>query len=204
MQRMESCANGAKALSMMYRSWNAPSTTNGANGTKGVEVINGSEVANGHSSVMNGAHPDTIGNRSLESRHRQEKPLLFPLTAHSDTALDAMAPSLVLWLTMKDRTHSELEALSSHTLACRRSAFAWRRAVIASNPEELKTQLARLPKAQSCCRSKSNVCLHRPRRAVVWHGALKLLRALSASGILSLPQTKSFRILVQSGASRRS
>lgn len=109
---------------------------------------NGIVQTDGYSKVStsNGMHTHETSN-DIQSTH-QAGALTFPVTAYSDTALGAMTKNLLHWLTTADRTYSDLKALS-YTLGCRRSTFAWRRAIVASTVEELKIALAASPKAKA-------------------------------------------------------
>jgi acyl transferase domain-containing protein len=109
---------------------------------------NGHIQTDGHSkeSASNGTRSREVRGDTCSTA--QGAPLLFPLTAYSDTALEAIAKNLLHWLTTADRTSLDLKPLS-YTLGCRRSTFAWRRAIVASSAEELKTELALSSKAKA-------------------------------------------------------
>lgn len=69
-------------------------------------------------------------------------PLLpFPVTAASETALQAICKRLSQWLADTDLSESQLRDLA-HTLGSRRSHLSWRRTVLASTIEELQAELA--------------------------------------------------------------
>jgi len=67
-------------------------------------------------------------------------PLVFPLSATSEAALDAMPGQLKKWLAGRDTSYSDLRDLS-YTLACRRSLFKWRKAYVASDLAQFMTTL---------------------------------------------------------------
>lgn len=100
-------------------------STNGSSSTNGTASVNGYHAANG----TNGhAAPVT------------SMPLVFPLSASSEAALEAMAGQLKKWLAGRDTSDFDLKDLS-YTLACRRSLFKWRKAYVASDLTQLTTAL---------------------------------------------------------------
>lgn len=121
-------------------------TTNGAvngvhgqsaptsNGTNGVHVTNGTNGVNGNHGA-NGPEVESI--KSIEGM-----PLVFPLSATSEAALDAMPAQIQKWLSSREVSTSDLTELS-YTLGCRRSLFKWRKAFVASDLAELTTALGK-------------------------------------------------------------
>ncbi|KAK4099533.1 hypothetical protein N658DRAFT_160221 [Parathielavia hyrcaniae] len=68
-------------------------------------------------------------------------PLIFPLSASSEAALDAMPDQIRKWVAGRDApTDSDLRDLS-YTLACRRSLFKWRKAFVARDLARLTAAL---------------------------------------------------------------
>lgn len=96
--------------------------------------------------LANGSH--VVQESGDVSSTNEPKPFLFPLTAFSEPALDATATNLLHWLTVKNRSHTDLEDLS-YTLSCRRSKFAWRSVIVASSAEDLKAELALFAKVKA-------------------------------------------------------
>lgn len=112
-------------------------TTNEYTSADGTHTINGTVT----SDAMNGA------NKSHEAQETDKDnaaptymPLVFPLSASSEAALDAMPVQIAKWLAGRDPSDSTLKDLS-YTLACRRSLFRWRKAFVASDVAQLKASL---------------------------------------------------------------
>lgn len=99
---------------------NGTKTSNGTNGINGTPGIDKTERGNGIS---------TTGT-----------PLVFPLSASSEAALDAMPGQIREWLSGRDISDLDLRDLS-YTLACRRSLFKWRKAFVASDLAQLTAAL---------------------------------------------------------------
>ncbi|KAK4210859.1 hypothetical protein QBC37DRAFT_27292 [Rhypophila decipiens] len=99
-----------------------------SNGTNGTTGINGTNGTNGTNGVNGNALPTRM-------------PLVFPLSASSEAALDAMPGQLLKWLEDRNASDSDLRDLS-YTLACRRSLFKWRKAYVASDLTQLTTALS--------------------------------------------------------------
>ncbi|KAM7184358.1 hypothetical protein V8F20_012255 [Naviculisporaceae sp. PSN 640] len=95
---------------------NGSKIPNGINGTNGTERVNGNSV------------PST------------DMPFVFPLSASSEAALNAMPGQLKKWLEGCNASPSILRDLS-YTLASRRSLFKWRKAYVASDLTQLITEL---------------------------------------------------------------
>ncbi|PGH10855.1 hypothetical protein AJ79_05215 [Helicocarpus griseus UAMH5409] len=107
-------------------------TSNRVNGVNGVNGINGT---NG----VTGSH----GTRGIEIDDTESAlgmPLLFPLSASSEVALDAMPAQIQEWLARRDASASDLRDLA-YTLACRRSLFRWRKVLVASDLAQLVAAL---------------------------------------------------------------
>ena len=111
-----------------------PKLTNGhhANG----QPVNGQSV-NGHTANGHAANGDSSVNANESASN---SPLVFPLSANSETALSAMRKSLENWISGQEMDHSALKNLS-FTLSCRRSQFRWRQACVASTSKELLAEL---------------------------------------------------------------
>jgi acyl transferase domain-containing protein len=109
----------------------------------GVGSANGYPV-NGHApngAATNGNHVNGHKSNGTPETSTEEVPLLFPLTASSEAALDAMPERLHQWLSGKPPNYSTLKDLS-YTLSCRRSLLRWRKTLVASNVEQLLAELA--------------------------------------------------------------
>lgn len=99
---------------------------------------NGVQLTNG----TNGIHDnhDSNGAEEKSTASADGMPLIFPLSATSEAALDKMPAQIQKWLSGPDASDSNLSDLS-YTLASRRSLFKWRKAFIASNVAELTAAL---------------------------------------------------------------
>lgn len=85
----------------------------------------------------------------LEQRNLQLAPLLFPVTARSESALASIPNKLHGWLAGRNTTLRTFRDLS-YTLSCRRSRFRWRSVVVATDPGDLNVKLATaLPKIRA-------------------------------------------------------
>ena len=102
-----------------FLSDNTHFTSDGVNGTNGTNGVTGIEVDAASASGM---------------------PLLFPLSASSEAALEAMPAQIQKWLAGRDTSASDLRDLS-YTLACRRSLFRWRKAFVAADSAQLAAAL---------------------------------------------------------------
>jgi acyl transferase domain-containing protein len=127
-----------------FLSTQSPTTTNGTasvNGTAPHPTANGSHGTNGINKAngtngVNGTHKDDVASSAAS-----DMPLIFPLSASSEAALDAMPGQIRKWLAGRDNTSdSDLRDLS-YTLACRRSLFKWRKAFVASDLAQLTAAL---------------------------------------------------------------
>ncbi|KAL2138415.1 hypothetical protein VTI28DRAFT_6849 [Corynascus sepedonium] len=87
----------------------------------------------------NGVHTSN-GTNGVNGTHERSMPLVFPLSANSEVALDAMPGQIRKWLAGRDISDSDLKDLS-FTLACRRSLFKWRKAFVASDLAQLTAAL---------------------------------------------------------------
>ncbi|KAK5065043.1 hypothetical protein LTR84_000878 [Exophiala bonariae] len=114
--------NGANGDSAAF-----PRGKNGARFFSGTNGVNGSHISNGVKAKST-ASADTM-------------PLIFPLSATSEAALDEMPAQIQKWLSRSDASPSDLSDLS-YTLTCRRSLFKWRKAFVASDVAELTAVLA--------------------------------------------------------------
>lgn len=118
--------------------------TNGiANGVNGhadasIKSVNGAESTNGVNSV-NGHHIIS-GAKKNDTTTANRMPLVFPLSATSEAALDDMPAQIQKWLAGRDTSDADLEDLA-YTLSCRRSLFKWRKAFVASDVAELTEAL---------------------------------------------------------------
>ncbi|KXJ86344.1 hypothetical protein Micbo1qcDRAFT_209040 [Microdochium bolleyi] len=97
--------------------------------------------ANGHDSNGHDSDGHPSNGDSSEAQELTGNPaLLFPLSAQSETSLEAMPKILENWISRQEMDHAALRDLS-YTLSCRRSRFAWRQAFVASTSAELLTEL---------------------------------------------------------------
>ncbi|KAK2809395.1 Type I Iterative PKS [Emmonsiellopsis sp. PD_5] len=117
---------------------------NGANGVNGVNGANGANGANGTNGTndtngINGSHGPP-GIEVDDAASASSMPLLFPLSASSEVALNAMPAQIREWLAGRDASASDLRDLS-YTLSCRRSLFRWRKAFVASDLAQLVAAL---------------------------------------------------------------
>lgn len=118
--------------------------TNGVvNGTNGHSATKHSERSDTHLTNgiegVNGIHGSNgVGEEKTASA--EGMPLIFPLSATSEAALDGMPAQIQKWLSSLDTSASGLRDLS-YTLTCRRSLFKWRKAFVASNVAELTAAL---------------------------------------------------------------
>jgi acyl transferase domain-containing protein len=101
----------------------SPLTANGSNETNGVGTANG-----------------TNGSSGTHAAPAMGMPLVFPLSASSEAALDAMPEQIRKWLAGRDISESDLRDLS-YTLSSRRSLFKWRKAFVASDLAQLTAAL---------------------------------------------------------------
>ncbi|KAK4451281.1 hypothetical protein QBC34DRAFT_348299 [Podospora aff. communis PSN243] len=114
------------------------------NGNKVKPFVNGSfnkgPSLNGSSSngsSMNYGVEDTNHDKRAST---SAMPLIFPLSAGSESALDAMLGRIREWIGGRNLSQSEARDLS-YTLACRRSLLKWRTAFVAADVEELMAVL---------------------------------------------------------------
>ncbi|KAF3768085.1 hypothetical protein M406DRAFT_80584 [Cryphonectria parasitica EP155] len=110
-------------------------STNGTrlNGVNGYHADTNGHFVNGH----NGHHKQ---NGIFTQSSAYEGPLLFTLTAASETAANSAAKNLQEWLAKESMSYDALRNLS-YTLNTRRSLLAWRSAFVASNQTDLSTEL---------------------------------------------------------------
>jgi acyl transferase domain-containing protein len=109
-------------------------TTNGT-------AANGA-VTNGHAlngNATNEYNADEHNSEGGQKASANELPLLFPLTASSEAALDAMPGKLHQWLSGRTLDYSALKDLS-YTLSCRRSLLRWRKVLVASSVDQLQAE----------------------------------------------------------------
>jgi acyl transferase domain-containing protein len=128
-----------------FLSTQASSSTNGAasvNGATSHPTANGSHGTNGISTSngMNGANGTTHEDDAALTSGAM--PLIFPLSASSEAALETMPGQIRTWLAARDNNISNSDLLDlSYTLACRRSLFKWRKAFVASDAAQLTAAL---------------------------------------------------------------
>ncbi|KAI3553359.1 hypothetical protein CABS03_12727 [Colletotrichum abscissum] len=97
----------------------------------------------GNGTTSNG--PNGVATNGKTSNHNHESeapnsPQLFLLSASTEKALSTRAQDLVQWLKTHDLGPRTLRSLS-YTLALHKSALSCRKAIVASNPEQLTAEL---------------------------------------------------------------
>lgn len=116
---------------------------NKTNGNAVRPITNGTNGVNGSTNGINGTNGTHHEVKDFEmngARSASCMPLVFPLSASSEAALNAMPGQIQDWLADRDVSESDLEDLS-YTLACRRSQFKWRKAFVSSDLTQLKEAL---------------------------------------------------------------
>ncbi|KAH7012488.1 uncharacterized protein B0I36DRAFT_299658 [Microdochium trichocladiopsis] len=96
-------------------------------------------------SVQNGGPTHTHATKGHTTSAQQtyatiSPPLIFPLSASSEAALNAMLKGLAQWTSGRTLEHNALRDLS-YTLSCRRSQLKWRQVCVASTSEQLLSEL---------------------------------------------------------------
>lgn len=115
-----------------------------SNGLASGKAVNGKPThTDGNTSIKSNGHVDSASwsLNQLGQGKLQLAPLLFPLTARSESALTSIALNIHKWLADRKTTIRGFSDLS-YTLSCRRSRFRWRSVVVAADPNDLSTKLA--------------------------------------------------------------
>jgi acyl transferase domain-containing protein len=99
---------------------------------------------NGRAPLANATTEDHVGRPDMSDGENLEPfealPLLFPLTASSEAALDAVPDRLLHWLSSRILDYSTLRNLS-YTMSCRRSLLKLRKSIVASSAQQLLAEL---------------------------------------------------------------
>lgn len=179
---------------------------NGAS-TNGVHP-NGSHT---NRTFTNGSSNHAVHGESL-NRHSHENgtifngttidsaPLLaFPLSAASESALQAASESLSNWLSEQSVPDSELPNIV-HTLGCRRSYLPYRRTVLASTVDELQSELGLGVSSKTHVKASSSVKLTMAftGQGAQWYAMGREL--LSSTNVFRTSMLSSSEIIRQLGA----
>ncbi|SPO07730.1 related to polyketide synthase [Cephalotrichum gorgonifer] len=151
----------------------------GSSSTNDGDIINGaaSRLTADASHVSMGSKGITTANgtREVQQINRDDAalatgmPMIFPLSASSEAALDAMPGQIRKWLADREISDSDLRDLS-YTLACRRSKFKWRKAFVASDLASLTAALSESKVSKTRAAPSANIAFIFTGQGAQWAG----------------------------------